>query len=88
MIEKLISYHTIISDQSLVDKSTLILTNNKMKDMLNPVSYSFCNDVHNDIIEGYESEISGFGGVFIYFRNEFNKSVVKSIGVLMIVKNV
>lgn len=75
VVENLISNNGIIRDESIVHEGILILTDDRWKDWLNLVCYSFSNDFHDGITQRYMFVLSRFVWIFTFW-NEADKGVV------------
>lgn len=49
MLENFERHHSVISDKSFMDKSTLVFTDNYRKDILHSISDGFCDDFHDNM---------------------------------------
>lgn len=59
---------------------------NKGEHFLNPIGYSFSDDLKNDIAKTNRSIIRGDGGG-LNFRNKSNISVINTTGITLMVKD-
>lgn len=86
MVEHFKINHNVISYKSLVNKSTLIFTDESRKDWFQTISYGFSDDFHDDIAKSYEAIISRLGR-FSLLGHESDKSIIEPMRVVKVVKD-
>lgn len=80
VVENFIANHSVINDNSPMNKSTLVLTDDGGEEGFKSISYGFSNDFHYDIAQGYECIVNRFRRIVI-LGDQDDKNVIEILRV-------